>query len=919
MRRIFAPAVVRLSFISLFTALPAAATTFNVTTLNDSGAGSLRAAIESANANAGPDVITFQAGLAGTITLASALEVRQSLTINGPGSAALTLSGNHQVGVLNFVAEGLTPDTHSVSGLTIANGNPIGDSPGGGIGSFGCNLTLNDVVVKDNHSGADGGGLYFNGSWSSAAGGALTITNSSFTGNIAYNGTLPADCTFIEIGPTGGRGGGIFAEEAASVTMTNITVSNNGSYTDAGGIGIIALMSGASTIAITNATITNNTAAVTNCIAASAGAMWVAGMGEDDTLNLADSTIANNDALTGNAGALLLGELAACNIRRTTISGNEAGDGSGGGAWFANEDVLLENVTFSGNIAAEHGGAFISDPFDAPAGFTVRNSTISNNDGGLDGGIYARDGAVITLRNSIVANSTSAVATDDLVNDGTSSFILSYTLVEEAGAAVIDNVIGNVFGVDPQLGPLQDNGGAHLTQKPAIAGPAYNSGDPAFVAPPSTDARGMTRVFGGRIDMGAVEVEASPVEGTISVTSETFGAGEADGVVTISVQRTGGSTGSVSVDYATSAGTGTAGVDYATTSGTLTWLDGDTAAKTFTVTLSNDGAYENNETFNVTLSNVTGGAIINGNTAVVTIDDDDAYPQVNVSNASVIEGQSGTATMTFTISLTNPAESVSIDVTYATAHSTATAGDYTSLTGSVTFAPGQTSKSVNVTVLSDLVSEFDEVFFLKLTGGEGANISDDTGTGTIINDDAPSAVTNLVATATTATNIVITWIASPGATSYEVQRQAPGVAFTPIATVAINAFTDTTVVANTAYRYRIRAINAAGNALGAPDLATTVIFTDPTLLGITVKAVHTAQLRTAINAVRTLAGLPAATYTSTAAAGTIINDTNVLEMRTAINAALTALSMPVPTCTDASLTNVKVKAVHLQELRNRVR
>jgi hypothetical protein len=905
-------------------AFPAAAATFNVTNLNDSGAGSLRAAIASANATLGADTITFQAGLTGTITLSSALEVEESLTINGPGSNMLTISGNDQVGVFYFIGWGNEPETHSVSGLTITDGNPIGDSAGGGIGSFGCHLTLNDVIVKDCHSGADGGGLYFTGRHGFAMGGTLTITNSSFTGNIAFNGTLPAgDCSIIEIGPTGGRGGGIFVEEAQTVTMTSVTVSNNGSLYDAGGIAVLASMSGASIITLNNAVVTNNLAAVTECLAASAGGIWVAGLGEDDTLNINDSTISNNDAPSGNAGGLMLGELAFCNIRRTTISGNEAGDGDGGGVRFSNEDVLLENVTISGNTAAGHGGAFITHPFEAPAGFLVRNSTISNNSGGWEGGIYAKGGAVVTLRNSIVANSINSntnAASDDIVNDGTSSFVLIYSLVEQPGTAAIDNLVGNILNQDPQLGVLQNNGGTTLTHKPASAGPAVGSGEPSIASPPATDQRGMARIVGGRIDMGSVEVEPSPGEGTFSLSSGTYDVGENAGTVTITVQRLGGSTGSVSVAYATSAGTASAGSDYVTTSGTLNWSAGDSTSKTFTVTISDGNVYESDETFIVTLSNPTGGAIINGSSAVVTIDDDDQYPQANVGNASKTEGNAGTSLLTFAITLTNPAESVSIGIDYETVHSTAGAGDYTPLTGSVTFSPGQITKNVSVTIAGDTASEFDEVFLLKLTGGDGAYIVDDTGIGTIVNDDPPPPVTNLVATATTSTKVALTWVAAAGATSYEVQRQAPGVAFTPIATVATNSYDDLTVAAGTAYRYRIRSINAAGSAIGASDLATTVIFTDATLTSIIkVKAIHTAELRTAINAVRTLAGLAAATYTNTAAAGTTIRGVDVTQMRTALDAALTALAMPVAAYTDPSLAAVKVKAIHFDELRNRVR
>src|SRR5947209_5196210 len=74
----------------------AAAATFTVTNLNDSGAGSLRQAVLDANGAAGADVITFQSGLSGTITLATGeLSLYDSVDIQGPGAAAITISGNN--------------------------------------------------------------------------------------------------------------------------------------------------------------------------------------------------------------------------------------------------------------------------------------------------------------------------------------------------------------------------------------------------------------------------------------------------------------------------------------------------------------------------------------------------------------------------------------------------------------------------------------------------------------------------------------------------------------------------------------------------------------------------------------------------------------------------------------------------------
>ena len=91
--------------------------TFTVLNLLDSGAGSLRAAVVAANANPGPDAIDF--ATTGTIALTSGeLDITDSLTINGPGVNALTISGNHVSRVFGLAGN----PTVSIAGLTVANG-----------------------------------------------------------------------------------------------------------------------------------------------------------------------------------------------------------------------------------------------------------------------------------------------------------------------------------------------------------------------------------------------------------------------------------------------------------------------------------------------------------------------------------------------------------------------------------------------------------------------------------------------------------------------------------------------------------------------------------------------------------------------------------------------------------------------------
>jgi hypothetical protein len=128
--------------------------------------------------------------------------------------------------------------------------------------------------------------------------------------------------------------------------------------------------------------------------------------------------------------------------------------------------------------------------------------------------------------------------------------------------------------------------------------------------------------------------------GSLQFSNANYTVNENHGTRTITVTRTGGSTGSVSVHYATSDGTATAGSDYTARSGTLTFADGETR-KTFTVPIRDDTAVEGNETINLTLSNATGGAALgNQATAVLTIQDDDAagQPGGTFTNATTSSG-----------------------------------------------------------------------------------------------------------------------------------------------------------------------------------------------------------------------------------------------------------------------------------------
>jgi hypothetical protein len=246
-------------------------------------------------------------------------------------------------------------------------------------------------------------------------------------------------------------------------------------------------------------------------------------------------------------------------------------------------------------------------------------------------------------------------------------------------------------------------------------------------------------------DIGADELVAGGA-GTLQFNLAASSVGEAAGTATITVTRTGGSTGSVMVDYATVAG-GTAtggaacgaGVDYVNASGTLTFGDGVTS-QMFTITICNDAIDEVDETVNLMLSNAQGGATIGAqSTAVLTITDDDPPPSIAIASPSPLpEGNAGMTPFNFGVSLSS-ASSQTVTVHYQTADGTATTAnnDYVAIPDTVlTFNPGETFKTITVQVNGDLNVETNETFAVNLSLPVNATLANTGATGTIVNDDA---------------------------------------------------------------------------------------------------------------------------------------------------------------------------------------
>jgi hypothetical protein len=254
---------------------------------------------------------------------------------------------------------------------------------------------------------------------------------------------------------------------------------------------------------------------------------------------------------------------------------------------------------------------------------------------------------------------------------------------------------------------------------------------------------------------------ASSDTGDFGLSVSTVNVTEGTPTVTLTVNRTGGSSGAVSVAYTISGVTATAGSDYFGTGGTLNFQSGQTS-RTITVPITNDTTDEPDETLKVALSNPMGGPQVTGIAeTTITIVDNDNPPSISINDVSLAEGNSGATAMGFTVSL-SAASAFPITVNWASADGTATGGiDYTSANGSLTFNPGDSQKTITINASGDVITETSETLSVTLSSPTNASLGDSSGTGTILDDDYAgdlqfAAATYSVNEAVEAKSIIVT-------------------------------------------------------------------------------------------------------------------------------------------------------------------
>ena len=235
------------------------------------------------------------------------------------------------------------------------------------------------------------------------------------------------------------------------------------------------------------------------------------------------------------------------------------------------------------------------------------------------------------------------------------------------------------------------------------------------------DSTGTALILDDDVPLAAAIGDAVVTEGNTGTTAATF-----------TVSLTPASTAPVVISWSTADGTATAPGDYAASSGSLTFSPGDDA-KTITVPVAGDVLFEAQEDFFVNLASAD--VDLTDAQGRGSINDDDIAPAIAITDVNVNEGTGASVLATFVVSLSG-SSGLPVSVSYASANGTAKApGDYLAVSGTLVFAPGETSKAIQVAVVGDSTAERTENFYLNLSDQSGATLSDSQGRCSILSDE----------------------------------------------------------------------------------------------------------------------------------------------------------------------------------------
>jgi len=390
----------------------------------------------------------------------------------------------------------------------------------------------------------------------------------------------------------------------------------------------------------------------------------------------------------------------------------------------------MDDTTFSGNVTVDDGsgptaGSFLYHGPSQMMTFTPTDPLLANDTYtvSLSAGVKSKDGVGLygapeqwsfsTVSPTVTFSDTSQVALEDA---GTITITVDLSLPSALAVMVPFTVTGTA---EPGVGKDYT-----ITASPLVIPAGSSSADIVVTVNDDTMQESNETVIATmgtptNASQGAITEHTATIvdnDGPPQVLFKQadFSAGEAAGTATIEVILSYASiTETITVDYATSNGTGVAGSDYTSKSGTLTFAPGVTS-QTFDVTILPDTLDEPDETVDLTLTNPTNASLGTPATATLTILDDDNPVQVKFDSSTYTVAESdGTKSITVILS---GASGQTVQVNYTTSDGSATAGsDYTTASGTLTFAPGVTSQTFSVPVIVDGIPESNETVNLTLS------------------------------------------------------------------------------------------------------------------------------------------------------------------------------------------------------------
>jgi len=366
-------------------------------------------------------------------------------TINFSATGTIVLTSGQLFINKDIAIRGPGPDLLTVSGN---NSGRVFNTSGG-------NTIFSGLTIADGfRTGSIGAGMYNSGT--------TLLTNINFYDNHATDGS--------------GDGGGGMGNDGTAI-LTDITFSENSAYRGGG-------IYNAGFATLTNVTFSHNSST-------SGG-----GLCNNGTITLTNITFNDNSASNGGGGIYNSGISTLTNV---TLNDNSSSD-RGGGIYSAGTSTLF-NVTISGNTARTEGGGIFNF---TGALVTLTNVTIYANSAGFGGGVVVYGDGLI-LKNTILSGNIASYSPN--CNDTLTSY--GYNLIQDTAGCVLDgDEIGNIYGKDPLLGPLADNGGYTLTHALQPGSPAIDAAnftDP-YGNPVTQDQRGVTRPQGLTNDIGAYEL-----------------------------------------------------------------------------------------------------------------------------------------------------------------------------------------------------------------------------------------------------------------------------------------------------------------------------------------------------------------------------------------------------------------------------